>query len=88
MEKKRILLKISGESLAGEKSFGIEPPVVEEVARNIALISQMGAEIGLVVGGGNIFRGVSRTAQGMDRATADYGVFPGLCRTRRPPGLP
>lgn len=72
MEKKRILLKISGESLAGEKSFGIEPPVVEEVARNIARISQMGAEIGLVVGGGNIFRGVSRTAQGMDRATADY----------------
>lgn len=72
MVAKRILLKLSGESLAGGKSLGIDPPVVEQVAKDIALINQLGAEIGLVVGGGNIFRGLSQAAAGMDRATADY----------------
>lgn len=72
MAGKRILLKLSGESLAGGKELGIDPSVVEQVAREVADINRLGAEIGLVIGGGNIFRGVSQAAKGMDRATADY----------------
>ncbi|HEY9886032.1 MAG TPA: UMP kinase [Vampirovibrionales bacterium] len=70
---KRILLKLSGEALTGEKGFGIEPFVIENVAKEIAEIYKLGAEIAIVVGGGNIFRGVNSSVQlGMERAAADY----------------
>ncbi|MDX1917655.1 MAG: UMP kinase [Candidatus Caenarcaniphilales bacterium] len=70
---KRVLLKLSGEALTGEKGFGIEPLVIENVAQEIADAYKLGVEIALVVGGGNIFRGLNSSAQlGMDRAAADY----------------
>lgn len=69
---KRILLKLSGEALAGERGFGIEPAVLERLAREIGEVYRTGIEIGIVVGGGNIFRGVSASVQGMDRVSADY----------------
>ncbi|MDJ0626006.1 MAG: UMP kinase [Candidatus Caenarcaniphilales bacterium] len=70
---KRILLKLSGEALTGDKGFGIEPFVIERVAREIAEVYNLGVEIAIVVGGGNIFRGLNSSTQlGMDRAAADY----------------
>ena len=69
---KRILLKISGEALMGEKPFGLDMAMVDRVAAEIAGVWRMGIEIGLVIGGGNIFRGVSDAAKGMERTTADY----------------
>ncbi len=69
---KRALLKLSGEALKGESSFGIDPSVVDYVARQIKTASDMGVGIGVVVGGGNIWRGQQAEAHGMDRATADY----------------
>ena len=69
---KRILLKLSGEALMGNKEFGLDLPVVQEVAAQIKGAAEMGAEIGIVVGGGNIFRGLAAAARGMDRATGDY----------------
>jgi len=69
---KRILLKLSGEALMGNKEFGLDLPVVQEVANQIRLASELGAEIGLVVGGGNIFRGLAASEAGMDRVQADY----------------
>ena len=69
---KRILLKLSGEALAGEKSFGINHDIIERIAEEIASIHNMGTEVAIVIGGGNIFRGIAGTAQGMDRATSDY----------------
>jgi len=70
---KRILLKLSGEALTGEKGFGIEPLVIERVAKEIGDIYKLGVEVTLVVGGGNIFRGLNSSVQlGMDRAAADY----------------
>ncbi len=69
---KRILLKLSGEALMGSRSYGIDPAVIEQVAREIFEIHHMGVQVAVVIGGGNIFRGVSGAAQGMDRATADY----------------
>ena len=69
---KRILLKVSGEVLAGDQSFGIEPKFLHQVADQIAEVSRAGYEVAIVIGGGNIFRGVAPGAQGMDRATADY----------------
>jgi uridylate kinase len=69
---RRILLKVSGESLAGSEGFGIEPSSVERIAREIKEIQDMGVEIALVIGGGNIFRGLKAAAQGMDRTTADH----------------
>ena len=72
MKYKRVVLKLSGESLAGEESFGINPPVVEDIAANIKKIHEHGLEIAVVVGGGNIWRGLSGSAKGMDRASADY----------------
>ena len=69
---KRILLKISGEALMGEKPFGLDMAMVDRVAAEIAEVWRMGIEIGLVIGGGNIFRGVSDAAKGMERTTADY----------------
>jgi uridylate kinase len=68
---KRVLLKLSGEALMGEKGFGIDPRVVGEIADEIRLVYEKGVGIAIVVGGGNIFRGVAVSAQGMDRSTAD-----------------
>jgi uridylate kinase len=69
---KRILLKLSGEALQGEKGYGISPPVIESIAEELKEIHEMQVELALVIGGGNIFRGVAASAQGMDRASADY----------------
>ena len=69
---KRVLLKISGEALMGDLSYGLNPPTVERIAREIKIVHQMGIEICMVIGGGNIFRGLQGTAQGMERTTADY----------------
>jgi uridylate kinase len=68
----RILLKISGEVLAGEASFGIDPERVKALAAEVAEVAQSGVQIGLVVGGGNFFRGVAAAAQKMDRVSADH----------------
>jgi uridylate kinase len=69
---KRLLLKLSGEALAGNGSYGIDPGVVDQLARDIAEAAAAGCELSIVVGGGNIFRGLQGAARGMDRATADY----------------
>ncbi len=69
---KRILLKLSGESLAGEKGFGIHTETIERIASEIRSVHDLGVEIAIVLGGGNIFRGIAGTAEGMDRATSDY----------------
>ena len=69
---KRILLKLSGEALMGEQTYGIDPVVATQIAKDIAEIQSMGVETAIVIGGGNIFRGVAASARGMDRATADY----------------
>lgn len=69
---KRVLLKISGEALMGDQGFGLHPPTVERIAREIAKVQAMGVEVCLVIGGGNIFRGLQGSAQGMERTTADY----------------
>ncbi|UCD63544.1 MAG: UMP kinase [Candidatus Zixiibacteriota bacterium] len=68
---KRVLLKISGEALMGSRQFGIDPGTLESICRQIQEIKQLGLEIGVVVGGGNIFRGLHATERGMDRVTAD-----------------
>ena len=68
----RILLKISGESLMGDRQFGLDPSMVDRVASEISTIIEYGVEVCVVIGGGNIFRGVSGAANGMERATADY----------------
>jgi uridylate kinase len=69
---KRILLKLSGESLMGDLSYGTDPNRVRDIATQIARVHAAGAEIGIVVGAGNIYRGLAGAAEGMDRATADY----------------
>jgi uridylate kinase len=69
---KRVLLKISGEALMGDQSYGIHPEVLALVASEIADTAKLGVELAVVVGGGNIFRGVSEAGRGMDRASADY----------------
>ncbi|QCE33643.1 UMP kinase [Acetobacteraceae bacterium] len=69
---KRVLLKVSGEALMGQGSGGIDPQVVDRIASDIAAVSKAGVEVCLVVGGGNIFRGVAAAAKGMDRAQGDY----------------
>jgi uridylate kinase len=68
----RILLKLSGEALAGGAAFGIDAGKVKELAREVADVAELGIQLGLVVGGGNIFRGVKAAAQKMDRVTADH----------------
>lgn len=68
----RILLKLSGEALMGQLSYGIDPSVVKAIAEEIALVAEQGTQLAIVVGGGNIFRGVKAAAGGMDRATGDY----------------
>src|SRR6267154_3216951 len=69
---KRILLKLSGEALMGEDSYGINRSTIERIVSEIAEVAGLGVEIAIVIGGGNIFRGVAPAAAGMDRATADY----------------
>lgn len=72
MKYKRILLKLSGEALMGEQKGGIDPAVVTMVANQIKAIRELGIEVGLVIGGGNIFRGVAGATKGMDRVTGDH----------------
>src|SRR5512140_2989382 len=69
---KRILLKLSGEALMGNQTYGIDPAVATQIAKEVADIQEMGVETAIVIGGGNIFRGVAASARGMDRASADY----------------
>ena len=69
---KRVMLKISGEALMGDTQFGLNPPTVQRIAQEIKSVHDLGVEICLVIGGGNIFRGLSGSAQGMERTTADY----------------
>lgn len=68
----RIILKVSGEALMGEKGYGIDPVVMDAIAEEIKDVHEMGVEVAVVIGGGNIFRGLSATAIGMERASADY----------------
>ena len=69
---KRVLLKLSGEALMGEDAFGINRQTISRMTQDVAEIAKLGVELAIVIGGGNIFRGVAPGAQGMDRATADY----------------
>ncbi|KAA3655385.1 UMP kinase [Denitromonas sp.] len=68
----RILLKLSGEALMGDDAYGINPDVVSRIVGEVAEVARMGVQVGVVIGGGNIFRGMAGAASGMDRATADY----------------
>jgi uridylate kinase len=68
----RVLLKLSGEMLAGEQGFGIAPPVVDKLTEEVRRLHEMGVSLGLVIGGGNIVRGTTASQQGMDRVSADY----------------
>lgn len=69
---RRILLKVSGEMLAGEQGYGIQPSILEGLAEEIAAVVAMDVEVAIVIGGGNIFRGLAASASGMERAFADY----------------
>ena len=69
---KRILFKLSGEILAGNRGYGIDPDVLSQICNKIITIKEAGIEIGIVIGGGNIFRGISAAAKGMDRVAGDY----------------
>jgi uridylate kinase len=69
---KRVLLKISGEALMGELEYGLDPNAVTRIARDVQAVKSMGVQVCLVIGGGNIFRGLAGAAAGMERATADY----------------
>lgn len=68
----RVMLKISGEALMGDQGFGLHPPTVQRIAREVKSVHAMGVEICMVIGGGNIFRGLQGSAQGMERTQADY----------------
>jgi uridylate kinase len=68
----RVLLKLSGEALMGEQQFGVDPAVATQIAQDVGDIHALGVETAIVIGGGNIFRGLAASARGMDRATADY----------------
>jgi uridylate kinase len=69
---RRIVLKVSGEALAGDQGYGIAPPVLERIATEVREVVALRVQVAIVIGGGNIFRGVAASAGGMDRATADY----------------
>jgi uridylate kinase len=69
---KRILLKISGEVLSGDGDYGIAPEVIHQIAQEIKDVKDLGVEVAIVIGGGNIFRGMAASSKGMDRASADY----------------
>lgn len=68
----RILLKLSGEALAGDQKYGINTDILGSIASDVVAIQKMGVQVGIVIGGGNIFRGVAASAKGMDRASSDY----------------
>lgn len=68
----RIVLKLSGEALAGKQGYGIDPETVETIAKQVVEVNKLGVQVAIVVGGGNIWRGLAGSAKGMDRATADY----------------
>jgi uridylate kinase len=72
MAYQRILLKLSGEALMGDLGYGIDPTIVQDIAQEVAAVVASGVQVAIVVGGGNIFRGMKASTQGMDRATADY----------------
>src|SRR5580704_6533195 len=69
---RRVLLKLSGEALMGDQSYGLDPKIIGRIAQEVKSVNQLGVQIALVIGGGNIFRGIKGAAQGMERATADY----------------
>jgi uridylate kinase len=69
---RRIVLKLSGEALAGGQGYGIDPPVLERIGAELREVATLGVQVAIVIGGGNIFRGIAASAGGMDRATADY----------------
>ena len=69
---KRVMLKISGEALMGDQGYGLHPPTVQRIAQEVKSVQELGVEICMVIGGGNIFRGLQGSAQGMERTTADY----------------
>ena len=69
---KRVMLKISGEALMGDQGFGLHPPTVHRLAQEVQAVHALGVEICMVIGGGNVFRGLQGSAQGMERTTADY----------------
>jgi uridylate kinase len=69
---KRVLLKLSGEALMGEQQFGVDPAVATRIAKDVGELQALGVQTAIVIGGGNIFRGLAASARGMDRATADY----------------
>ena len=69
---RRIVLKLSGEALAGSLGYGIDPPVLDRIGQEVREVADLGVQLAIVIGGGNIFRGVAASAGGMDRATADY----------------
>ena len=69
---RRVMLKISGEALMGDQGFGLHPPTVQRIAHEVKAVHDDGVEVCMVIGGGNIFRGLSGSAQGMERTTADY----------------
>src|SRR5450756_1575427 len=69
---RRILLKLSGEALLGSRQYGVDPDFCAQIAAQVAQVHSLGVEIGIVVGGGNIFRGLAAAAKGMDRSTADF----------------
>jgi len=69
---KRVLLKLSGEALMGEKQYGIDPAVTAQIAKDVKDIQHLGVETAIVIGGGNIFRGLAASSRGMDRASGDY----------------
>ncbi len=71
-EYKRVMIKISGEALMGDQAYGLNPPTVENIAREIKKVHSLGTQICMVIGGGNIFSGLQGSAQGMERTTADY----------------
>ena len=76
---KRVLLKLSGEALAGDQGFGINASVIQSIAKGVARAHESGVELGVVIGGGNIVRGVAASASGMDRSSADYMGMLGTC---------
>ena len=69
---RRIVLKLSGEALAGTQGYGIDPPVLDRVGAEVRDVTELGVQVAIVIGAGNIFRGIAASAGGMDRATADY----------------
>ncbi|HET7874891.1 MAG TPA: UMP kinase, partial [Methylomirabilota bacterium] len=69
---RRVLLKLSGEALAGGQGYGMDPETITRIAQEIREVVELGVQVAIVIGGGNIFRGIAASAGGMDRATADY----------------